>query len=425
MKILIVAIGTRGDIEPFLPVAEYYSKKGHQVLCLFPAQFESLTKDVNVGFQPLSHQFLEMLNSEEGRSIIGGKLPLFKRIKTYIKLYKKSNKISHIMNQEQHQVINEADPDLIIHSLKATYPLFWSVKNNKKIAMISPIPCVIHPVKGMSAISFQGRDFGTSINRLSHKLMTSLMAGQTIKMMKPFQGDKPISKAQFEQKLLEEDIMFSISPSLAPTFEEDKPQAKIIGYPERDKSVGWIPEQGLVNFINSQGKILFLSFGSMTNAVPEQVTATVLTVLSTLKIAAIINTSVGGLLRPDEYDSSQFYFTEQIPYDWILPQVYAVVHHGGSGTTHMGLRSGCPTLIIPHIADQFLWNQIVYNKGVGPKGKGIGKLKKDWLQTAIKDLFENQDYLKNAETLGREMANETFHFESLDKLLEPEQEEEE
>lgn len=43
-----------------------------------------------------------------------------------------------------------------------------------------------------------------------------------------------------------------------------------------------------------------------------------------------------------------------IPFDWLFPRVRAVVHHGGSGTTHSALRCGRKQLIIPHLADQLL-----------------------------------------------------------------------
>ena len=57
-----------------------------------------------------------------------------------------------------------------------------------------------------------------------------------------------------------------------------------------------------------------------------------------------------------------------------FPKIYAVIHHGGSGTTHQGLKYGCATMIIPHIIDQFVWNKIIYNIGAGPKGIKVDKI---------------------------------------------------
>ncbi|KAJ1626110.1 hypothetical protein T492DRAFT_596986 [Pavlovales sp. CCMP2436] len=64
----------------------------------------------------------------------------------------------------------------------------------------------------------------------------------------------------------------------------------------------------------------------------------------------------------------------QAPHDWLLPQVSAVVHHGGAGTTAAGLRAGKPTLVCPFFGDQFFWGEVVHRAGVGPRPTPIGEL---------------------------------------------------
>lgn len=43
---------------------------------------------------------------------------------------------------------------------------------------------------------------------------------------------------------------------------------------------------------------------------------------------------------------------DYVPYQTLLPQACAVVHHGGVGTTSQGLLAGVPTLIVPFAFDQ-------------------------------------------------------------------------
>ena len=93
-------------------------------------------------------------------------------------------------------------------------------------------------------------------------------------------------------------------------------------------------------------------------------TQTILNVLKRNRIAAIINSSWGGLEKI-EAASETIHFVNNIPYDWLLPKIYAVVHHGGSGTTHMALKYACPSLVIPHILDQFYWNNIIAKQKLG------------------------------------------------------------
>jgi len=39
MKIILISIGTRGDMEPFLAIGDILIEKGHKVICAFPEQF--------------------------------------------------------------------------------------------------------------------------------------------------------------------------------------------------------------------------------------------------------------------------------------------------------------------------------------------------------------------------------------------------
>ncbi len=74
------------------------------------------------------------------------------------------------------------------------------------------------------------------------------------------------------------------------------------------------------------------------------------------------------------------------PHDWLLPQVAAVVHHGGAGTTAAGLRYGKPTLVCPFFGDQFMWGEMVRRAGAGPPPCPIGKLTVESLAARFREL---------------------------------------
>jgi UDP:flavonoid glycosyltransferase YjiC (YdhE family) len=50
-----------------------------------------------------------------------------------------------------------------------------------------------------------------------------------------------------------------------------------------------------------------------------------------------------------------------------LERASGIVHHGGFGTTSAGFRAGIPTLVVPHIIDQFIWGQKVAELSAGPQ----------------------------------------------------------
>ena len=154
----------------------------------------------------------------------------------------------------------------------------------------------------------------------------------------------------------------------------------------------------------------------MSNPEPEEKTKIFLDILQKHQIPAIINTASGGLIKPAEHNSNLIHFVNHIPYDWALPKIYGIIHHGGSGTTHMALKYSCSSMIIPHIIDQYLWNNILSRLGVGPKGMPINKLTKQKLEPKILDLFQNQSYKTKALQVSNQMQNEDFR-ESLYKSI--------
>lgn len=58
MKIVLISIGTRGDIEPFLSIGEILQEKGHQVICAFPEQFRGIAEESNLEFASMGQNLL-------------------------------------------------------------------------------------------------------------------------------------------------------------------------------------------------------------------------------------------------------------------------------------------------------------------------------------------------------------------------------
>jgi vancomycin aglycone glucosyltransferase len=50
----------------------------------------------------------------------------------------------------------------------------------------------------------------------------------------------------------------------------------------------------------------------------------------------------------------------------LFPRLDLLVHHGGAGTTALALRAGVPQLIVPHIVDQFFHGRRIAELGLGP-----------------------------------------------------------
>src|SRR5690606_8712634 len=79
----------------------------------------------------------------------------------------------------------------------------------------------------------------------------------------------------------------------------------------------------------------------------------------------VLATGRGGL-QVTKTASNRSHFVDAVPHDWLFPRCSAVVHHGGAGATHEGLRWGRPTVICPLGVDQPYWGRRVNALGAGP-----------------------------------------------------------
>lgn len=418
MKIILLSIGTRGDMEPFLAIGEILKERGHQVMCAFPEQFRSLTHDSCLEFASLGTKFIDMLDSDAGKRALGGSGSGLKKFVAYLKLAGKQTEINKELVNKQYELIESEHPDRIVYNGKATYPIIWELENKGKTILISPVPFV-HYVKDHAHVAFNN-NFGPFINKLTYSLAnfglitTVKISAKWLKMKRKITRKK-IKKALFSNK-----VTYTISPSLFPRPDYWNENRKVLGYHKLVKETNWQPNPDLLSFFekHKNSRILFITFGSMTNPDPEKKTKILIEILERNNIPAIINTAAGGLIKTDKFDSELIHFVSQIPYDWILPRTYGVIHHGGSGTTHMALKYGCATMIIPHIIDQFVWNRIIYEKGAGPKGIRINKITAKNLEPKILELVNNRSFKDKAEQIGNQMVREDFREELYKSIVE-------
>ncbi|KAA3637954.1 MAG: glycosyltransferase [Bacteroidetes bacterium] len=409
MKIILMSVGTRGDMEPFLALADIFTNKGHQVICAFPEQFRDLAETSGFEFASLGTKLIELLDSPDGRAAMGAGGSGWKKFTATLRLAVNQGEANKELAHAQYELIERENPDKIVYNGKAVYPVLWGLKNEGKTVFVSPIP-YMHYVEGHTHIGFN-TNLGTFLNKLTFALANFGMVTTTMVAKKWLKIKDKVSRKAIREFLKTNKSVYTISPALFPRPEHWHEDLQVLGYHERDKTVDWQPDEKLQTFLDRHSRILFVTFGSMLNTAPEEKTKAILDILSRHQIPAIINTASGGLVEPENYDREMLHFVNRIPYDWVFPKMHAVIHHGGSGTTHMALKSGCATMVIPHIIDQFAWNGIVHELGAGPKGDKVGKLTVDNLEPKILDLWNNEDYKVKTEAIGRQMRKEDFREE--------------
>ena len=416
MKYVLISVGTRGDIEPFIVLAAMLKEQDHEVICMFPDQFKSLVDSRDLAFAGLGKEFIELIEGDDGQLVMGGKVSIYKKVLAGIRLYKKSGPINRNMVTRQYDLIKRENPDRIIFNGKSTYPFIWSISHPGKAVLVSPIPCLIHAVSDQPHVGFT-MNMGKFLNRMTYALANRAYVSNIASTSKHLLNGVKVRKKAIGESLINTRMLYLVSPSIFPQNKDWPNHVRMLGFhmgstPKNNEA----PNQEVVNFVEKHPKLVLLTFGSMRNPDPVGTTSMLMDVLSKHRIPTLINTAAGGLVEPNSYDKELFCFTKTISYEWVLPKCYAVIHHGGSGTTQFTLQYGCACMIIPHIIDQFLWRDLVHKKGAGPKSPPINKLSTKRLEEAITELYHDPSHKSAAEEISKNMQNEDYKMELYNEL---------
>jgi len=423
LKAVLFALGSRGDIEPLLSLGEILRKKKWSVVYVFPEQFRNLIEDEGASFYGFTKEFIEvLLASDQSKIITSRKGSVIHRFKTLLSLAKQSIRINKEVTLQQKTIIDAENPDYVFYNQKCVYPIVWGMQNENKSVFVHPFPCFLHTVDQHSIIDFSGGgQYGKYLNRFSYFMQShilSIASYYTCRQILKSQDRFKTNPYKIRRHLLKEaKSIYTISPSLFERPSQWPANAQLAGFVERDKQLSWQPSAKLSDFFETHKdeKILFISFGSISNTNPEAKTRAILNTIKKYKLPTIVNTSWGGLLELKDYPE-HILFVQDIPYDWVFPRVYAVIHHGGAGTTHSAIKYGCASLIIPHFIDQFFWSKRIVDLELGPQAVSIKKLNEENFEFPLRELIYNRKFKINAEDMADKMLNE-FNEDDLMNLI--------
>jgi hypothetical protein len=82
------------------------------------------------------------------------------------------------------------------------------------------------------------------------------------------------------------------------------------------------------------------------------------------------------------------------------------------------LRAGVPTIVIPHIFDQFFWSQLVSKIGVGPEAPSIEEFNENNFAEAILKAISDEKFKKKAAEIGEKIRMEDGVVATIDLMEE-------
>ncbi|MDX2078474.1 MAG: glycosyltransferase, partial [bacterium] len=198
--------------------------------------------------------------------------------------------------------------------------------------------------------------------------------------------------------------LYGYSNHVLPRPSDWEAHIDVTGYWYLDTYADWTPPADLVAFLANGSTPVYIGFGSMGSKNPEEAGKIALKALELSGQRGVIASGWGGMKSSDLPPT--VYMLSSVPHSWLFPQMSAVVHHGGAGTTAAGLRAGIPSIIIPFMGDQPYWGHRVHQLGVGTKPIPRKKLTAENLAEAINQAVSDTTMRQKAKELGDKICTE-------------------
>lgn len=408
MRIAIIALGSRGDVQPYVALGKGLKQAGHSVRLVTQENFGDLVRVHGLEFWAVSGNVQEIIETKEMRELLekGNFFAIQSRTATLAR--------SAAIDWANQGKVACQGMDLLIVGVGGLN-IAVALAQKLQIPLLQAYVFPFTPTKAFPGVLFP--DFvdktGGFFNRLSHQLVrqalwqgfrsADTLVRQEVLGLPPASFWGPYNTDCLKQY----PTLYGFSPSVIPK-PSDWNNTYVTGYWFLDVNVqeapDWNPPSALVEFLQAGSPPIYIGFGSMGNRNPEATANIILEALAKTQQRAIMLSGWSGL-RSENLPNT-VYLIDSVPHSWLFPHVAAVVHNGGAGTTAAGMRAGVSSIIIPFFGDQFFWGQRVAKLGVGTEPIPRKQLTVEKLARAIQKTLADSTMRERAASLGSKIQAE-------------------
>lgn len=394
LNIVIIVIGSRGDIQPFLKIGKILKEKyNHRVrIATHPAFRKFVEEDVGLEFFSIKGDPSRLMAFMVKNP---GLIPSFDTIKAgevgerrqdMFDMFQAMWRACINTTDDEHDALNirmmgDKFP-FVADAIIANPPSFAHVHIAEKLNIplhlvftfpYTPTSQFPHPLANIKSSNV---DDARYINYMSYPLV-DLMTWQGLgDLVNRFRTKtlnlEPVSTlwAPGQLSRLKIPITYLWSPGLVPKPADWGPEIDLAGYVFLDLASSYKPPDDLTQFLertSDNRPLVYIGFGSISG-IDDAVgfAQMIFDGVAKANVRAIISRGWGGM--GDGMDKPDGVFLiDNVPHDWLFQHVDAVIHHGGAGTTAAGLRAGKPTMIVPFFGDQPFWAAMVAKAEAGAK----------------------------------------------------------
>lgn len=403
MRIRILAVGTRGDVQPYVALGLGLQAVGHDVRVITHAVYEAFVRGRGLDFAPLQDNPQAFIDRDDGPPANNPFNVMLRARKELPRHFEECLAGCH-------------DAEVILASLFGTLA-GHDIAEKLGIPFVPALTVPVSPTRIFpSYITPVSLDFGPVFNRSTYRLTDLvfwLYSGRWVNDARRRVLQLPATgyfRPRLGHSLLRQHpVVYGFSPTILSKPADWGDWNHITGYWFLERAADWQPPAALTEFLRAGPPPVYVGFGSMMSSMmkrsAEELTGVVLDALVRTKQRAVIEMGWAGLARADLPDGI-FRIDGSVPHDWLFPQMGAAVHHAGVGTTCASLRAGIPTITVPIVSEASLWARRVANLGVGPRPLSCARLSGGRLADAIQRTLGDPQMRARAAALGHQMRQE-------------------
>lgn len=408
MRITILTIGCRSDIEPYVPLAVGLVAAGHTVTLATHAEFQSLLTDGRVTFSALTANVKSLLAGEGGEELLdAGRNP----IKVFKSLAKLGTPIVIEVFRDALRACQEAE--LIICSTAMYFAgealaeklscrlVYGSLQpmaptHYERSVMSPPLP---------SGITYFGRFGYNWVSQLMTLQMLCVLMRDKINLARAQVLNLPPRPKWFSTGVFADGPLFiyGYSPRIIAQPPDWSDRQHVTGYWLTTDTVQTESTNSLTSFLDAGTPPLLMHLDGISEKHEQRVLNLAIEALPRDGLRAVIVTGLKGLARPA---SETLFFTDTVPPAALLSCMAAIVHHGGAGMTGLGLKAGLPAVVIPFMADQLFWGHRLRELGVAAASIPQTQVTVDRLGTALTTVASNASMSARATALSDAIRRE-------------------
>ncbi|MBN2160813.1 MAG: glycosyltransferase [Spirochaetes bacterium] len=390
MKIILIAIGSHGDVNPFIGIGMALQQRGHSITMLANPHFEKNIRGSGFEFIPVGtldeyYRTIDRLSGPEMKSVINDYLYIRPMRPVYDYL------ASHYIEHET----------IVVSNIYCTGARLANEKLGIPIISVNLVPMMF--VSSYDPPIFTFTRYPRWIPRFVFSLMIEVahfvMDHDLVPAISTFRKEigLPPRLRRVNRWMLSPDKIIGLFPEWYGRPQPDwPPNIDLVGFPLFDEGHiqnGGLPAE-LEDFLSAGAPPIIFTPGTPNKNRYASFFEKAIEATKKIGARAIFVSQFKEQIPRDLPSHVRYY--PYLPFSLVFPRASAVVFHGGIGTIAQAMRAGIPQLIAPWGVDQF-------DNGARIKSLGLGDMISS-LRCTVDSLAEKLQYVVTSPKIQKRCA---------------------